>query len=74
VLEDDASHLDIACGCLRKLGVSRIMSCMDGHQALMMLRTYHPDILICGWHLNGLMASAFCAWLQSKATQAPSFY
>lgn len=59
VLEDDASHLDIACGCLRKLGVSRIMSCMDGHQALMMLRTYHPDILICDLHLNGLDGISF---------------
>lgn len=59
VLEDDNTHLEIACACLRQLGVSRIMSCMDGHQALMMLRTYQPDILICDLHLNGLDGVSF---------------
>ncbi|WP_428718040.1 response regulator [Undibacterium curvum] len=59
VLEDDPSHLDIACACLRKLGVTRIMSCLDGHQALTMIRTYQPEIILCDLHLNGMDGISF---------------
>ena len=59
VLEDDANHIEIASTTLRKLGVTRIMSCMDGHQALTMIRTYNPDLLLCDLHLHGMDGITF---------------
>ena len=59
VLEDDASHIEIASTTLRKLGVTRIMSCMDGNQALTMIRTYNPDLLLCDLHLHGMDGITF---------------
>ena len=59
VLEDDPSHIEIASTVLRKLGVTRIMSCIDGSQALTMIRTYNPDMLICDLHLHGMDGITF---------------
>ena len=59
VLEDDANHIEIANSFLRQLGVTRILSCMDGHQALTMLRTYQPDLLLCDLHLHGMDGITF---------------
>ena len=59
VLEDNSDHIEIACTSLRQLGVTRIMSCIDAHQALTMLRTYHPDVLICDLLLHGMDGITF---------------
>ena len=59
VLEDDANHIEIASTTLRKLGVTRIMSCMDANQALTMIRTYNPDLLLCDLHLHGMDGITF---------------
>ncbi|MFZ6849254.1 response regulator [Undibacterium sp. RuRC25W] len=59
VLEDDPNHIEIANIALRQLGVTRIMSCMDGNQALTMIRTYNPDLLLCDLHLHGMDGITF---------------
>nr|WP_315467510.1 EAL domain-containing protein [uncultured Undibacterium sp.] len=59
VLEDEAIDMEVACGALRKLGVARISNCTEGNQALAVLRTYEPDILICDLNLPGMDGISF---------------
>ncbi|MFA9275488.1 MAG: EAL domain-containing protein [Candidatus Aquirickettsiella gammari] len=59
VLEDDPADLELACNTLRKLGVSQISGCTEGHQALAVVRTYEPDILICDLSLPGMDGISF---------------
>lgn len=59
IVEDDATDLEFACNCLRKIGVSQISACAEGHQGLAVLRTYEPDILICDLTLPGMDGISF---------------
>jgi two-component system sensor histidine kinase/response regulator len=59
VLEDETVDMEIACGTLKKLGVARISNCTEGNQALAVLRTYDPDILICDLTLPGMDGISF---------------
>ena len=59
VLEDETVDMEIACSTLRKLGVARISNCTEGNQALAVLRTYEPDILICDLTLPGMDGISF---------------
>ncbi|MBC3872429.1 response regulator [Undibacterium flavidum] len=59
VLEDDPADLELVCNTLRKLGVSQISACSEGHQGLAVLRTYEPDVLICDLTLPGMDGISF---------------
>lgn len=59
VLEDDPTDLEHACNTLRKLGISHISGCAEGYQALAVLRTYEPDILVCDLTLPGMDGISF---------------
>ena len=59
VLEDDTIQMEIASIILRNLGVTRIASCTDGSQALAVVRTYKPDLLLCDLTMPGMDGIAF---------------
>lgn len=59
ILEDDPTHIEIASATLRKLGVTRLMTCIDGQQALTVLRTYQPDLLLCDLHMPEIDGISF---------------
>lgn len=54
ILEDDPIDMEIVCGTLRKIGVSRFSNCSDGNQALIIVRTYEPEIIICDLNIPGM--------------------
>ncbi len=59
VLEDDTLQMEMASVILRNLGVARIASCIDGNQALAVVRTYKPDLLLCDLTMPGMDGIAF---------------
>lgn len=59
VLEDDHIDMEIVCLNLRKFGVTSISTCTDGHQAMAVVRTYEPDILICDLNVPGMDGISF---------------
>ena len=59
VLEDDTLQMEMASIILRSLGVVRIASCTDGNQALAVVRTYKPDLLLCDLTMPGMDGIAF---------------
>jgi PAS domain S-box-containing protein len=59
VLEDDTLQMEMASIILRNLGVARIASCTDGSQALAVVRTYKPDLLLCDLTMPGMDGIAF---------------
>ena len=59
VLEDDTLQMEMASIILRNLGIARIASCTDGSQALAVVRTYKPDLLICDLTMPGMDGIAF---------------
>jgi EAL domain-containing protein (putative c-di-GMP-specific phosphodiesterase class I)/DNA-binding response OmpR family regulator/HPt (histidine-containing phosphotransfer) domain-containing protein len=59
VLEDDTLQMEMASIILRNLGVTRIASCTDGSQALAVVRTYQPDLLLCDLTMPGMDGIAF---------------
>ncbi len=59
VLEDHPIDMEITCNTLRQFGVTRISNCAEGNQALAVLRTYEPDILICDLNLPGMDGISF---------------
>lgn len=59
VLESEIGDMEFTCASLRKLGVTRVSNCTDGNQALAVLRTYEPDVLICDLTLPGMDGISF---------------
>ncbi len=59
VLENEISDMETTCTSLRKLGVARVSNCTEGNQALAVLRTYEPDVLICDLSLPGMDGISF---------------
>jgi PAS domain S-box-containing protein len=59
ILEDDPIQMEIASTTLRKLGVTRIANCVDGYQALAVVRTYNPDLLLCDLNMPGMDGISF---------------
>lgn len=59
VLEDDRIDMEIVCTSLRKFGINRISTCTDGNQALAVVRTYEPDIIICDLNMPGMDGISF---------------
>lgn len=59
ILEDDPIDMEIACCTLRKNGVTRISNCSDGNQALIVVRTYEPEIIICDLNIPGMDGISF---------------
>lgn len=59
VLENEIGDMEATCSVLRKLGVSRVSNCTEGNQALAVLRTYEPDVLICDLTLPGMDGISF---------------
>lgn len=59
ILEDDPIDMEIVCGTLRKIGVTRISNCSDGNPALIIVRTYEPEIIICDLNIPGMDGISF---------------
>jgi PAS domain S-box-containing protein len=59
VLEDDTIQMEMASIILRNIGVARIASCTDGNQALAVVRTYNPDVLLCDLTMPAMDGIAF---------------
>lgn len=59
ILEDDPIDMDIVCATLRRNGVTRITNCSDGNQALIIVRAYDPDIIICDLNVPGMDGISF---------------
>ena len=59
VLEDDRIDMEIVCTSLRKFGITHISTCTDGNQALAVVRTYEPDIIICDLNMPGMDGISF---------------
>lgn len=59
VLENEIGDMELTCTSLRKLGVARVSNCTEGNQALAVLRTYEPDVLICDLTLPGMDGISF---------------
>ncbi len=58
-LEDDPIDMEILCGTLRKIGITRISNCSDGNRALIIVRTYEPEIIICDLNIPGMDGISF---------------
>jgi EAL domain-containing protein (putative c-di-GMP-specific phosphodiesterase class I)/HPt (histidine-containing phosphotransfer) domain-containing protein len=59
ILEDDPIQMEIATTTLRALGVNRIETCSEGNQALAVVRTYNPDLLLCDLTMPGMDGISF---------------
>jgi PAS domain S-box-containing protein len=59
VLDDDHIDIEIVSTSLRKFGVTRISTCTEGNQALAVVRTYEPEILICDLNIPGMDGITF---------------
>ena len=59
ILEDDPIQMEIISTTLRALGVNRIETCSEGNQALAVVRTYNPDLLVCDLTMPGMDGISF---------------
>ena len=59
ILEDDPIQMEVATTTLRALGVNRIETCSEGNQALAVVRTYSPDLLLCDLTMPGMDGISF---------------
>lgn len=59
IFEDDPIQMELASTTLRALGVNRIETCSEGNQALAVVRTYNPDLLLCDLTMPGMDGISF---------------
>ncbi len=59
ILEDDPVQMEIVSTGLRAIGVNRIETCYEGNQALAVVRTYNPDLLLCDLSMPGMDGISF---------------
>lgn len=59
ILEDDPIQMEVVSTTLRALGVNRIETCSEGNQALAVVRTYNPDLLVCDLTMPGMDGISF---------------
>ena len=59
ILEDDPIQMEVVSVTLRALGVNRIETCSEGNQALAVVRTYNPDLLVCDLTMPGMDGISF---------------
>jgi PAS domain S-box-containing protein len=59
IVEDDSIDMEVTATILRNCGIHRISCCSEANQALSVVRTYQPDVILCDLNLHGVDGITF---------------